>query len=84
MRKNSVKRYQDRKVPLAYALVDLFLPGTLLFLLVLMSGSGTWASEYHWMSILSGIFLVACIGIQGGYSRYNERAFAKKLQVTTL
>lgn len=82
VRKSSIKRYQDRRVPFSYAFVDIFLPGVLLSLLHIAFGTGVWGSEYQWMTVLSGIFFATCIGIQGGYSRYNERAFAKKLEVT--
>ena len=82
MKKGTVKRYQDRRVPFSYALVDMLLPGVLLTILVTLFGTGKWQGEYHWMSFLSGAFFATCIGIQGGYSRYNERAFAKKLEVT--
>lgn len=82
MKKSSVKRYQDRRVPFSYALVDLLLPGILLSSMFALFGTGEWESEYHWMAALSGVFFATCIGVQGGYSRYNERGFAKKLEVT--
>lgn len=81
-RKSSIKRYQDRRIPYSYALVDIFLPGLLLSVLHLLFGVGEWTLEYHWIVGLSGVFFATCIGIQGGYSRFNDRAFAKKLEVT--
>lgn len=82
MKKSHVKRYQDRRVPFTYAFIDIFAPGLLLLLIHAFIGRDGWGQEYNWMTVLSGLFYATCIGVQGGYSRYNDREFAKKLEVT--
>lgn len=81
MNKGLVKRYQDRRVPFSYAMIDLFIPGALLLLLVICSAE-QWSDVYYKIALMSGLVFSTLIGVQGGYSRYNERAFAKKLEVT--
>ena len=82
MKRKQLKRYQDRKVPFSYALIDLILPGLLLWLLHSLFDANAWTSEYYWAAGLSGLFFAACIGVQSGYSRRNEDSLAKKIEIT--
>lgn len=82
MRNKQVKRYQNRKVPFSYALVDLILPGILLLFFHVLFGGPAWEGEYYWISFLSGLFFATCIGVQSGYSRRNEHSLAKKIEIT--
>lgn len=82
MKKSHVKRYQDRRVPFTYALVDLCTPAILLLISFGLFSQGQWGDEYNWMMLLSGVFYATCIGVQGGYSRYNHRSFSDRLAIT--
>ena len=78
----SYQRFQNRKVPAFYALVDLLVPGVLLVLLQFVFSSNEWIESHSWMAGLSGVIFVISTALQGGYSRYSQRSIAKKLEIT--
>ncbi len=82
MSDKKLQRFQTRRVPYSYALVDLILPGILLMLAHFALSGTQWVESYSWMAGLSGIFFALSTAIQGGYSRYSQRSIAKKLEIT--
>ncbi|SBS27068.1 UDP-N-acetylgalactosamine-undecaprenyl-phosphate N-acetylgalactosaminephosphotransferase [Marinomonas spartinae] len=82
MTETSFQRYHDRKAPTLYALIDLIIPGCLLYIIHTIIGLTGWGRAYTTMAILSGIFFFLATAIQRGYSRYNERSISKKLEIT--
>lgn len=78
----SLQRFQTRKVPLSYALIDLVIPAALLFIIQVLVSQKMWTEAHSWMAIISGVLFVVSTAAQGGYSRYSQRSIAKKLEIT--
>jgi exopolysaccharide biosynthesis polyprenyl glycosylphosphotransferase len=82
MRKSSFQRYQNRKLPFIYGLIDLLIPALTLSAIHFCLTPQKWSKAYCYLALLSGIFFLLGTAFQGGYSRYNERSISKKLEIT--
>jgi exopolysaccharide biosynthesis polyprenyl glycosylphosphotransferase len=75
-------KYQSKHFLAAYILLDLLSPLLLLLLSHILFSHNDWKISYLWLGSIAGISFTLSTQILGGYSRYNQRSIARKLEIT--
>lgn len=80
MKDKSLNIFRINKLSNFYVLVDLVVPGLILFFIHFFIGNSECTEVYFWIAILSGAIFTFSTAILIGYSDFYESSIAKKIE----